>query len=762
MQIRAVDQRPQEIRAVCAILTVVAALMLFALIFGSADVEESANSSYSAGANHTTVVGTSRDSGTHTVLGVPVFDTLQGTGDRLPYQASWGQSVTWPLKFVIDWQWYHLWRSLFFAIPSLWLCLRTLQSWRPTASYLSMTLFGLLISSSFGLYVRQNEWSDHYVQTIGVCALSMFLMHRRFHHLDASSVSEPHTLSALCLAISLNGVVTGHPGFWPIAIAVWAALGMCFATSRVFVSQMSAWLRRHLVAMSVILISTLVTFAAILQDLLGELEGQSFSAGRLERSQGLFSEFAFGGLYGLTSGGSLSSTTKSIIASLLATTSMPAFVVLDGWLPQLLRASDIRELPRVEFSGALICIALIMGWKHIRRGPLRLLVPRVVTAQTLIWLFVVASSVDLVPGIASTSGAWMTLAIVLVFNIFLAWVLLDDSLRQNLPTRLAVYANVLLIGAWCLLQFGFLTISSGLQIPERYTTWFNDGVKLAQAQAFRNSVETSERLLILRSPSFYDFLPFVATGQSVLAPADPKMRSSPQLQDSSGFNYSINIPLFIDLNSEQVDRALSFLQVQRVLVSSSAMSEPPDVVTLLGPRLSLAYRLNLARATYLVYEREQFSAFIVNQASVRDSIACPVLQQNCLILAHSRVSEPSSRPLLTTCNHTCLWRFDSPELSSEEALLLPVTFDQALRVQDGAGRPLKTSNASGFLAVHSDRNVGATTLTIELKPDFRMMARVTVSYVNLVMVAILVFFAAHTRLALLLRWKQQPPISKQT
>jgi hypothetical protein len=755
MPVQAVEQRSQENRAVFATFAVAATLVLFAFVFGSADVEESANASYSAGANHATMVGMGRDSGTHSVLGVPAFDTLQGTGDRLPYQASWGQSITWPLRFIVDWQWYHLWRSLFFAIPSLWLCLRTLQSWRPSASWLSMTLFGLLISASFGLYLRQNEWSDHYVQTMGVCALSMFLMHRQFHDLEENHVSEPHVLSVICLAISLNGVVTGHPGFWPIAIAVWAALGVCFVTSKVFLSQISAWLRMHRVALSVILISTLVTFVAIFQDLISELEGQPFSAGRLERSQGLFSEFAFAGLYGLSPGGSLPSTAKSFIASLLGTTVMPVFILLDGWLPQFLRVSDFREMPRVEFSGALVIVAVVLGWRRIGKVPLRSLTTRILAAQLLIWLFVVASAADLVPSAVATSGAWMTLAVVLAFNVFLAWLLLDSSWRQSLATRLVARANILLIGAWCMLQFGFLSLGSGFQIPERYSSWFNDANRVAQSQTLKDTHDTSARLLIVRSPSFYDFLPFVATGQPVVAPADPKMRASSQLQSSFGLNYSINIPLFTDLEDAQVDRTLNFLQVRRVLVASLSTSELPDVVTRLGSTLSLTGHLDLTRTSYRVFERNRFSAFTIDQRSLRDADTCPLLQQDCPILASSRISDATSRHPLTTCARKCLWRFESPEVTSGEALLLPVTFDEALKVRDEAGIHLKTSDAGGFLAVHGEREMPATTLTIELDPDFRMIARVIASYVNLLMVLFLAAFMVYPKIVMPLRAKKQ-------
>jgi len=193
---------------------------MYAAIFGTADIEESANSSYSIGADYSLTMDNDRGAGIQTVLGVPVYDTLQGTGDRLPYQASWAQSVSWWSRLLVGWEHQAILRSLLFAIPGLWLCLATLQSWLPRVRWSSLVVFGLLCSSSFGLHLRQNEWSDHYVQTIGVCAVSMFFMHRWFHDMQQGTVFAPKRASIICLAVALNGVVTGHPGFWPIALAV--------------------------------------------------------------------------------------------------------------------------------------------------------------------------------------------------------------------------------------------------------------------------------------------------------------------------------------------------------------------------------------------------------------------------------------------------------------------------------------------------------------------------------------------------------------
>jgi hypothetical protein len=730
-------------RALLVAIAVGMLVTLYGARFGTADIEESANSAFSAGADYSAHFSDDREIGTHTIFGVPTYDTLQGTGDRLPYQASWGQSVTWWLRWLVSWEHYTALRTLVFAVPALWLCLMTLQSWVVRLSNLNLILFGILSSSSYGLFLRQNEWSDHYVATVGTVAVSMFLMHRRFHD-SASSASEgPQVFSVFCLAISLNGVFTGHPGFFPITIAVWAALIGSFATSQTFRTRLRAWISTSRLPLGLLLVATLSTFAAVLLDLLGELEGQPFGSSRLERTQGLFSEYAFAGVYGLSDGGMLPAFMKSAVASVLGTTLMPMFMLLDGVLPQFARSSDFREMPRVEFSGSLVVLAVVFGWHALSHSRVRPLVLRLVVAQAIIWLFVVGSALDVLPAVFAASGAWMTLAIVLVFNVFLAWLVLASFPKIHRVPRWLALVNLSLVGLWCLYQFGFTSFGSVLQLPTRHEAWFRSAETLERSEWYSERQSAPGRIMMVETPNFYDFLPFVALGQPVVATADPKMRASNQLQGSYAFNYSVNPPTFEDLDSEQVELVLDFLQVRTLLVgrplfsNQATQSRRPQVIDRLGSALTPTVRLQLSRAIFDVYVRKGFSAFVLDRATISDIAACPILQRNCPVIAGSHARARSVVPRLTLCEETCLWRFESPDLDSGDALVLPVTYDKTLIVRDAAGTRLITANAGGFLATYGDGNLPSTTLMIDFQPDLRMMSRVIASYVNLVSMFVL-------------------------
>lgn len=741
------DQRRAWVAAVVTALVIALCLSRF----GSADVEESANSSYSIAAHHQAAGSGEYNDGRHRVFGVPVFDTLQGTGDRLPYQASWAQSVTWWLRWFVDWNGYSLVRAFLFAIPGLWLSMKTLMSWAPRMRSPSLILFGLLASSSFGLNLRHNEWSDHYVQVIGVCGVALFLMHRSFHdekYVDAAGARE---LKVLCLAVSVNGVVTGHPGFWPVAVAIVVAIIGVFFTSQIFRARIRVWVRRNRWSVGVVVAATLFTFVAVFQDLLSERAGQPFGAGRLARTQGLFSEYAFGGLYGLSDGGSLPHAAKQVVASLLGTTLMPFFVLFDVVLPQYFRVSDFRELPRVEFTGSLVVLAFLLGWRALKNSPVRPLVLRVFAAQAIVWVFVAGSAADALPATLAASGAWMTLEVVLVLNVFVGWLLLRNVPGVAKAPRVVAALNLGLIGAWCLVQFGFLSLGSGLQLPKSYPSWFSSADALAQSQWFAEQEQSSSRIVIVDSPSFYDFLPFVALGQPVLASADPKTRASNQLQDGYAFNYSINPPTFADVEADYVERVLDFLQVRSVLVGVPSVEgqvvedDRPEIIERLGDSLTPRGDLDMPGRQFEVFERSEYSALMVAKESIGDIEVCPILQQTCALLADRTLISPSSSPRLSLCADECLWRFASPAIPSDKSLVLPVTYDNTLVVHKTDGELLTTADAGGFLAVFNADGIPQTTLSITLDPDGRMLARVVASYVNLVMVMFLVCWAIYPR-----------------
>jgi len=726
---------PWQLFAACLLVAFILGCCLF--FFGSGDVEESANSAYSIGANSAVVSGTNGASGIHTSFGVPVFDTVQGTGDRLPYQASWAQSVTWVFRFLIPLESYGLIRSLIFVLPSLFLILSTLQSWLPFLRLSHAVIFGILANSSFALFLRQNEWSDHYVQVAGITAVSFYFLRREFQGNDLMADLFSSRGTTLCLFVSTNGVLTGHPGLWPAALFIWCSLLATLSWRSGFRSSALVWMRSQpkLIMMSVG--ASVVTIIVVVWDLVSEMNAESWGIGRRSRTQGLFSDYALGGLYGISDGGLLPEALRRVVASIIATVAMPAFILLDSLLPQLLRASDFRELARVEFSGAAILLLAAFVWKSLQPSPLRTLLLQVAVCQGLIWISVIASVLDVLPTMLASSGAWMTLTVVLTFNLFLSYLLIHHISRKRVIARGFAVTNVLLISYWCLIQFGFASFGSVLQVPRSYESRFTSIEMLSESEWSKKSLESHDRVLLISTPSFYDFLHFVSLGYPVVAPADPKMRSSEQLQSTFSFNYSINPPRFQGLSSDEIARTLDFLQIRFVLLGEPTELDAPrtpavtaDVQSVLD-NLHPSARVTLPKVSYSIFERERFSSFVIENTDSNTGTVCPVLYVACSVVMDTEIIGDSPESHLRLCREGCLWTFRTPAVGGANRLVIPVTYDDVLNVHDASGTPLDTSNIGGFLGGAGPNGIDEGELTVTLVPDIRMLSRVFVSYLNL-------------------------------
>lgn len=720
--------------------------LLFVALFtivGSGDIEETANSSYSVAADSPSREIAAGTEGTISIFGVPAFDTMQGTGDRLPYQASWAQSVTWALRFVVSWEHISLIRSFFFLVFATTLMLSTLITWLPNLSKSHAVLLAILANSSFGLFIRQNDWSDHYVQVVGIAATTFFMMRRNFHDsLPDVEVCSPR-VTLLCLFVSINGVITGHPGLWPAAFFVWLSFIVVFVSQNVYRFKVIDWFRFEMKLVTMALMCLVGTALVVSQDLLSELVGNSWTSGRLSRTQGLFSQFAFGGVYGLTDDGSIPDVIRQAIAALLGTTAMPLFVLMDGILPSQMRASDFRELPRVEFSGALVLIVFALLWRSKEIDSIRRFIRRVVIAQGLVWISVILSVVDSVPAVLASSGAWMILATVLPVNLFLTYLLLAELHRKRRILFGFSALNVGLIGYWCLIQFGFASLNTRIRFPEQFPSRLAASTDVSRSTWYSNTSTTPDRVLISSTPSFYDFLGLVAAGYPVVAPADLKMRASGQLQSNFAFNFSINPPRFEAMTPEEVDRTLDFLQVRYLLVGESTRpdaSQPPQLskgLLSVLDNLGAPEKLDFRYVSFDVFERERFSVFITEDDSTIGIQQCPVLFEACSVAIETLRASTSSDPHLRRCERACLWTFSVPTLRDNQRVIIPVTYDEALEVRDSVGTKLDTSSAGGFLGVGSKSGVKEGLLTVNLDPDVRMLSRVAMSYANVAVFIVL-------------------------
>lgn len=712
-------------------------LALYISNFGTNDVEESTHMSYSAGADlHIRSV---EKSGVHTLFGVPVFDTIQGTGDRLPYQASWPQSVTWPLRLFMSWEHLATLRSFIFGTAGLWLTLTAFGSWFSRRSLLRMTVFGALLVSSFGLYVRHNEWSDTYVQTVGVIGVCAFFMHRYFA--DAASESSLSHSRAMVFAgfVSINGVVTGHPGFWPIALFSWSAIVVALGTLDAFRQQFRQFLAVNWKLITVAIGATLFTVTAATVDLIAELGGKA-SGRPLSRTQGLFSEHVFVGVYGLSEGGILPDSARKVVSSLLATFLLPAFMMFDSLLPQFLRASEFKEIVRVEFTGSLVLLVVFIGRRYVADEPLRRFIGRVVIAQLMIWVVVSLASRDLLPSVLAPSGAWFFGPVLLAVNVFLTYILIDKTRYFPRLVRLPAYFNLLLVAFWCLVQFGVVSFGLRPEIPERYASWFRGSVRVSESPVFKSELQESERIVLQPLGHWTNYLYFSALHVPVVIPADPKIRDAGHLMPNAAFNNSLMwqaLPAEIDVSVRE--RVFDFLQIENSVVGYSGEDLAVERVI---AKSENAVTRNL-RSQYAVTHRNVFSVFVMPKTVASQTEVCPVLtfRTSCAVVFSSKRLAPDTHPRLQRCDSDCLWRYRIPDITASDVVVVPVTYDKALVVRDSQNRRVDTVNTGGFLGVGHEAGLSQTELRIDLAPDYRMWLRVLASYVNLLTAAAILLVA---------------------
>lgn len=745
---RLLTRLPSSGEALVAAISIGLLLSWYHLRFGTDDVEESTHLSYSAGApfRFAKDQGGSVRHGVHDLLGIPVYDTLQGTGDRLPYQGSWAQSVTWPFRLFVSWEHLAMLMSFVFGVSGLWLTLSAFGSWFGKASRLRMVLLGLLLTSPFGLYLRHNEWSHSYIQTIGVIGVAAFLMHHDFFVAENEQfVLAPRTV-LLAVFVSINGLLTGHPGFWPVALFTWVTLVLMFGTQRSYRKRLFLFIREQTLSFALCIAASAVTLASVTIDLLSELPDES-SGRPLSRTQGLFSEHVFRGVYGLSDGSSLSEPARRVVSSLLATIFLPGFMAFDSFLPSFLRASSFKEIVRVEFTGSMILLVLIAGSRHLNSA-LRRFVLSLTLVQFMIWLVIVLSTRDMLPTQLAPSGAWFFGPVLLAINVFLSFLLLDRTPRSRRIIRISAVTNLVLVGFWCLVQFGIMSFGLRTEIPRSFPPWFRGPALLAGTDTFRSELYGSERIVLVPLGHWSNFLTFTALDIPVVMPADPKIRDASQLMPNEAFNNSLMWRYLPNQVQPKVsDRVFDFLQIENVVEGTTEDGALFDRFI----RRSENAVIQSLHSTYKVTKRKSFSAFVMSRKDSAHLETCPVLtfSESCAVVFESRQVSSAAEVRLRICDTDCLWRYRTPRVDSADVLIVPVSFDRALTVSGSDGRKLSTFSAGGFLGVSSDGDIPAGDLEIRISPDLRILLRVLSSYMNVVTTFFLVIAAANVLLVTL-------------
>ena len=717
-------------------------ICLYLAVFGSTDIEESTKISYSISLNSDTDgwLDSRRETGTYSNLGVPLYDSLQGTGGRLPYQASWAQSPEWPLRFVLDKSQYLLIRIFLSSLLVMLPALIASRSWRPHATMLQQFIVGMSLLSPVGLYLRWNEWSDTYSQTAAITGL-VFLVLRRSNFTTGEDRIETIFQSGTdlillfgCLAI----LFSGHPGVWPIAAFVLGPLVLAaLSFSGPFRERLWRTMCIQKRTLMLILIPAVALTGITIWELVTESEGLAgWARDRAETTQGFYSDQA---LRGFTRG-LLPDVLERTGSVLIASVFLPLVRLLFHYLPPSDFSSRMAgAFPRGEFAGLLAVAAGILSWRRIRPNTPEGKLLRVATvgqSASLFLALLVAN--DLLPLTTTPSGAWLIFPILVSLNVLVGCVLLGLSGRIPLLSVLLTGLNMFLTVVWVVMQLSFVEVSSGVQvtIPSRENRTELSSIEMAEIEPL---LATQGRMLFLQSgeseqqSSWSDYVNIVGAGKPVVVPADPKIRNASQLVEHSPTSATITSFTWSTDDLMGLDRLLDFLEVEQVLVENdgpmaAAVADFAARVNQTASRRDSTEVLSFSGVEYVSWSRSKFSASVIPKNARVDHKRCPVLESDCPVLLRSVEAFLSPTPRLTVCENPCLWTFSTGPIAPGETLVVPVTYSEALVIAGSDSGGLYTLDVGGFLGVKSESGVQAGTYELTAHPDFRMYARVFVSY----------------------------------
>lgn len=714
-------------------------------MLSTGDIEESTKISFSIATNDAAHggLGGRRELGTYSYFGVPLYDALQGTGNRLPYQASWAQSSEWPLRYLLSKHHYLLVRVFLSSMVLLLSALRVLRSWKHKSPVLLQALFGLLLISPAGLYLRQNEWSDTFSQSAGIMGVAFLLLYRGHFGLESpnNQILSDSPSDFLLLFGGLTFIVTGHPGMWPIALVLLLSLflaGVCI--SPVFRQRLLRVVLSRWIELVFVTIPALLVVAVVAWDLkIESSQLPDWSVGRDAITQGFYSDQA---LRGFTRG-ILPDFVERTASVVIAMFFLPVVRVLFPWFQE----SDLMQrmagsFPRGEFSGALVTLALFaFARKALRNSPEGILTRIVATTNVVVVALAIAFANDWLPTVLTPSGAWMVFPILLGLNVFMTFVVLNQTWRIAEPARWLGYSNLAIIALWVLMQFSIFSIypTPHLEIPKRYE---QTELSVQDAQQLSDVLSTSGRLAMLRSPdfpsqlSFEDTIRIVQRGKSVLAPADAKIRNVSHLNSHVFSDGRVPIIGINEANLSASDRLLEFFQVEQAMIElsdplASAVREFVGMSNETLNRKDTIRTVGFVGIEFVLWTRSGFSSSVLSDRTIVDSARCPLFEQSCLAIQKSLMLHPRSSPRLTICEDPCLWRYKTDSVPRGRILVLPISFDAALVAQDSYGTSIETTNIGGFLSVSNSSGLNEGFLEVSVQPDARMYARVLSSYVQL-------------------------------
>lgn len=714
-------------------------LTVFVGFFGAINPEDSSHFSFSIAA------GTSLDGwldgprkvGTYSEAGVPLYDALQGVGARLPYKGSWYASIEWPMRLIADWKVYVLARVFLATATYLFLLFVTIKSWRPKISSAGLLASGTLSLSPSLTFLRWEEWPAESAQLAATLGIVMFLL-RKDLYLAPESPRQglfTTTVSYFLVSICLSHLLTGHPGVLPVALSLLLPLLVAsIVISKHFRLRVLSTLRHDRGRLLLLSLPTLWVLGTLIWELRSEAATQEdWSVYRSGQAGEYLPDQAFIGV----TRGLVPPIFERVLSIVYVNSLQPLSRILLPIFPSLnflKRSSD--ALPYGGFTGlAALVVAVWVVQRLSRSTPLRQFTQVVCIAQLAAMIFVACVAANLIPLELKPSGAYKLFLFLLPLNILVSIVLLSERAAKNIATHATLITNLSLGLVFLVVQLGFINAEGKLELPNRNEPLVTNeesrlipGLTRTAMVTFSDSREDNEI-----APD--QLFGFSLSGRSF-------MHSAAQIRNTNNMvNHVPTAGGFGPINvagrtTQEVVALLDFLQVESVLIESSNRAQDfvKRVNTYRTSEMEASGGLQPIElrgfALFLWSRVAEFSDFTLSK-QLSDNDTCPILRRTCPLLNESVKLSPLANPRLTTCNDPCLWKYRSGTIDAGRVLVLPVTYDDVLRVRTRTGKSLTTTNVGGFLGVRGPLTSDSTPMTVTVSPDLRMLALIAGSYLAL-------------------------------
>jgi len=729
----------EHLWALGLILTLAFTLTFYVDFVGSVNPEESAHVSFSiaAGTSSDGWLDGPRKIGTYSEAGVPLYDALQGVGARLPYKGSWHASIEWPMRLIASWRAYVLVRIFLATAVFLTLLFATIRSWRPQISKAELLAVGALSLSPSLTFLHWEEWSVEWSQLAATLGIAMFLL-RKDLYLAPESPRQglfATTASYVLVSVCLSHLLTGHPGVLPIALSLLLPLFVVsIIVSKHFRSRALSTLRYDRSRLLLLSLPSLWVLGTLIWELRSEAANQeAWSAFRSGQAGEYLPDQAFIGV----TRGLVPPIFERVLSIVYVNSLQPLSRILLPIFPSLnflKRSSD--ALPYGGFTGLAAIVVAAWGVRRLSRGtPLRQLIQVICITQLAAMIFVACVATDLIPLELKPSGAYKLFLFLLPLNILVSIVLLSDRSAKSIATRTTLFANLLLVLVFLIVQLGFINPEGKPELPNRNEPLVTNEESRLVPSLTRTAMITFSDAREDDEIASDQLFGFSLSGRSF-------MHSAAQIRNT---NHMVNhVPTaggFGPINVagrkvEEVVALLDFLQVESVLMESSNRAH--NFVKRVN-----AYRTSELKASGELQpiEVRGFSLFLWSRVAgfsdftlseqLSDNDMCPILTRICPVIGESVRLSPLANPRLTTCNDPCLWKYRSGPIDAGRVLVIPVIYDDVLRVKARNGESLTTINAGGFLGVRGPVTSDSAPMTVTVSSDRRMLALVAGSYLAL-------------------------------